>query len=252
MKRELNLHICNTNENSHVYKNLTRNRLEWITGEYPDDLEQFPNQSGTQNQFFYITTDEDIQEGEYGIDEDGEVRGPYEKCDIVTSELKPIVATNDTTLFIDADMLYPQLSEEFQKLIIQKFNRREDVTKVLVEFVVDYNEACVVTLLDCKTHMKNDYDCTNCVMAIYKIKININNKIQAEFGKKELARKGITKTNITREDFMNFFRDDEKLNELTPDDRIEIFKGILLGESDITKELLNELCSDYNVQLTIN
>jgi len=27
---------------------------------------------------------------------------------------------------------------------------------------------------------------------------------------------------INREDFMQFFRDDEKLNELTPDDRIEI------------------------------
>lgn len=34
---------------------------------------------------------------------------------------------------------------------------------------------------------------------------------------------------IMREDFMNFFRDDEKLNELTVDDRLEIFTTIYLG-----------------------
>lgn len=52
---------------------------------------------------------------------------------------------------------------------------------------------------------------------------------------------------INREDFMQFFRDDEKLNELTPDDRNEIFRTILLGSSDISKELLEELVSDYCV-----
>lgn len=46
---------------------------------------------------------------------------------------------------------------------------------------------------------------------------------------------------------MNFFRDDEKLNQLLPDDRIEIFKTILLGSSDLTKELLDEILSDYSV-----
>lgn len=52
---------------------------------------------------------------------------------------------------------------------------------------------------------------------------------------------------ITREDFMNFFRDYEKLNLLTVDDRIEIFSQVLLGESDFTKELLEEIFSDYGV-----
>ena len=52
---------------------------------------------------------------------------------------------------------------------------------------------------------------------------------------------------ISREDFMQFFRDDEKLNELTPDDRIEVFRTILLGSCDITKELLEEVISDFNV-----
>jgi hypothetical protein len=52
---------------------------------------------------------------------------------------------------------------------------------------------------------------------------------------------------ILREDFMKFFRDTDKLNELTPDDRVEIFRTILLGSSDLTKDLLNEILGDYCV-----
>jgi len=52
---------------------------------------------------------------------------------------------------------------------------------------------------------------------------------------------------ISREDFMKFFRDDEKLNELTVDDRIEIFRTILVGSSDLTKDLLNQILGDYCV-----
>lgn len=53
---------------------------------------------------------------------------------------------------------------------------------------------------------------------------------------------------ISRENFMDFFRDDEKLNELTYDDRVEIFKYILIGSSDLTKKLLDEILSDYCVE----
>jgi hypothetical protein len=52
---------------------------------------------------------------------------------------------------------------------------------------------------------------------------------------------------ISREDFINFFRDDEKLNQLTVDDRIEIFRTTLVGSSDLTKDLLNEILEDYSV-----
>ena len=52
---------------------------------------------------------------------------------------------------------------------------------------------------------------------------------------------------ITREGFMKFFRDTEKLKELTPDDRVEIFRTILLGSSDFSKDLLNEVLGDYCV-----
>ncbi len=52
---------------------------------------------------------------------------------------------------------------------------------------------------------------------------------------------------LSKEDFMRFFRDTEKLNELTPDDRIEIFRTILLGSSDFSKDLFDEILADYSV-----
>ncbi len=52
---------------------------------------------------------------------------------------------------------------------------------------------------------------------------------------------------MTREDFMAFFRDDDKLNSLTVDDRVEIFCQVLVGSCDFTKELLNGILGDYNV-----
>ena len=52
---------------------------------------------------------------------------------------------------------------------------------------------------------------------------------------------------VEKSDFMNFFRDTESLNELSVDDRIEIYKSILAGSSDLTKELLDSILSDYSV-----
>ncbi len=53
---------------------------------------------------------------------------------------------------------------------------------------------------------------------------------------------------MDRNQFMNFFRDNDKLNLLSADDRVEIFKTILLGSSDITKQLLDELIIDCCIE----
>ncbi len=59
--------------------------------------------------------------------------------------------------------------------------------------------------------------------------------------------------NFTRKDFMAFFRDDNKLNLLSVDDRIEVFSTILLGSSDFNKELLDNIFSDYCItNLVVN
>ena len=54
-------------------------------------------------------------------------------------------------------------------------------------------------------------------------------------------------SDITRQQFMAFFRDDEMLNQLTTDDRMEIFSQVLTGSSDITKARLDDLIRDYSV-----
>ncbi len=46
---------------------------------------------------------------------------------------------------------------------------------------------------------------------------------------------------------MTFFRDDDSLNQLTVDDRMEIFSTILVGSSDFTVELLEGVLNDYMV-----
>ncbi len=50
---------------------------------------------------------------------------------------------------------------------------------------------------------------------------------------------------MTRDDFMSFFRDDERLNTLSVDDRLEVFRTILAGSTDLTADLLNEVLRDY-------
>jgi len=57
--------------------------------------------------------------------------------------------------------------------------------------------------------------------------------------------------NITRQEFMDFFRDDDKLNELSPDDRAEIFSTIMLDSSDFSKELIEDIFSDYGVNFKV-
>lgn len=46
---------------------------------------------------------------------------------------------------------------------------------------------------------------------------------------------------------MKFFRDDKRLDELTVDDRVEVFRIILTGSSDLTKGLLTDILVDYSV-----
>jgi len=52
----------------------------------------------------------------------------------------------------------------------------------------------------------------------------------------------------TRDVFMDIYRD-ENFNEegITPDDRAEVFSGIMLGSSDFNAEEMNQMLSNYNV-----
>lgn len=77
---------------------------------------------------------------------------------------------------------------------------------------------------------------------------SIDGMSQAAVGNKNYPYNIIPRPKIDRVDFMNFFRDNERLSELTTDDRIEIFKSILPGADCITTELLEDLLNDYGVE----
>ena len=53
---------------------------------------------------------------------------------------------------------------------------------------------------------------------------------------------------MDRDEFMAFFRDNDKLNTLSVDDRLEIFSTILQGSSDFTKTMLDDVLGDYGVE----
>lgn len=52
-----------------------------------------------------------------------------------------------------------------------------------------------------------------------------------------------------RDDFMAFFRSDTFHESVSVDDAKEVFRTVLHGSSDITKELLTETASDYEVNV---
>jgi hypothetical protein len=56
-----------------------------------------------------------------------------------------------------------------------------------------------------------------------------------------------TKDDLTKDNFMEFFRDNEKLNLLSADDRIEVFSTILIGSSDFKKKLFDDIFTDYGI-----
>lgn len=54
---------------------------------------------------------------------------------------------------------------------------------------------------------------------------------------------------MNREEFMKYFRSEEFYSQLTTDDCLELFLGSLKGSSDLTRDLLNKLCADYDTDL---
>lgn len=56
-----------------------------------------------------------------------------------------------------------------------------------------------------------------------------------------------TNNDLDRDLFMNFFRNTNQYNQLTPDDKAEIFVSALHGSSDVTVEIFEEVLENYNV-----
>lgn len=127
--------IISTNTNSHIYKNMTNNRLGYVTGKYPEDLEQFPRQNGTQNQHLYILSNEDRKFGDYFLRcHDNAICITNQNPDLMS---KKIIATTDKSLGL------PIISTSFQEKYVRQYNKGEPITDVMVEYNVEEECKCI-------------------------------------------------------------------------------------------------------------
>ena len=81
--------------------------------------------------------------------------------------------------------------------------------------------------------------------------IDTESATKSEFNEYQANEKIVS--SISRDQFMAFFRSNESVNTLSVADRKEVFSTILLGGSDITKQLLDSVINDYcveNLQVT--
>lgn len=55
---------------------------------------------------------------------------------------------------------------------------------------------------------------------------------------------------LDRDVFMTLFRESTNLvDTMSADDCVEVFLGVLKGEQDLTRELLEKLCNEYGTNL---
>lgn len=87
------------------------------------------------------------------------------------------------------------------------------------------------------------YSCPSCNLHIVYCG---DPKVQAE-----LTFDSVFEPRFSRQHFMNFFRNDVSIETLTVEDREEIFRTILLGSSDLTVELFNEILNDYDAGFNV-
>jgi hypothetical protein len=137
-----------TNNKSHIYHTKVNNILGYVSGEVESDLQQFPNQTNTQNQHLYIISDDEIKENDYVYDwYNNKVYKAtavviHNKKSLGYEYLNKIIATTDISLKIFAgkgdicDLYYniPQPSQQFIEKYIEFYNKDEVITDVLVEY----------------------------------------------------------------------------------------------------------------------
>lgn len=69
---------------------------------------------------------------------------------------------------------------------------------------------------------------------------------------KQIQHKEVNDTpQITRQQFLDYFRSDEYNEQMSTDDCLEVFATSIKGSSDLTAELFNEILSDYGADFEV-
>ena len=76
-----------------------------------------------ETQFLYILSDDEIQEGDYVLDEDcSELFGPYEKTDFLIRDHKKVIASTDPSLNLPSpspDFLHAYCEEQPEEVLVR-------------------------------------------------------------------------------------------------------------------------------------
>lgn len=138
IKKECQVVMLPTNEKSHIYHVVNVDKLRYVTGIHKEDLEQFPNQSNTQNQHLYILIDDEIKKEDFVIQNNQICIAKFNKpilfpykggngIDLIDG--KKIISSTNSSLNL------PQPSQAFIKKYCELNGK---IDKVMVEYNQQY------------------------------------------------------------------------------------------------------------------
>ena len=152
--KEAQLVMLPTNNRSHIYHVKQNNTLASVSGIVESDLDQFPNQTNTQNQHLYVFSKDKIKEGNYVYDR--YKNSVYLATKVVIHNmvsldyeqyLNKVIATSDTSLLLKAiegedRYKYPQLPKSFIKIFIDTYNKNyiDPHNTTIIDVLVEYEE----------------------------------------------------------------------------------------------------------------
>jgi PIN domain nuclease of toxin-antitoxin system len=178
-----------TNEKSNcsIFKDITNKKL----GYKPNDLRMFEHEDYI-GQHLYITSSEEIKEGDWCLVDNNILQWKKNDNYQMLYNCKKIIATTDKSLTIITRISLveggikhscnrhddlPQPSKSFIKAYIEAYNNGNPITKVNVEYEVDYSIDCHESVEECQRFPHNKIDCEECIKASYKLKVNQSNEI---------------------------------------------------------------------------
>lgn len=150
-------------------------------------------------QHFYVVSDEEITHNDWVLLPNNEIHkmSPTDMIHYLASQskaTKKIIATTDSSLMSSTlipvnnelhslTISLPKPSQQFIEKYIEKYNKGNVISEVDVEYEVDYSIKCDETLSDCQRYSNKKVDCSNCIKAIFKLKVNSDNTINIKSDK---------------------------------------------------------------------
>lgn len=161
MKKLSDVVMLPTEKASHIYLNIKTNSLGYVSGKYPEDLEQFPQKDiVTQNQHLYFLSDDEIEGGDYALSISNKEVFKVTKVEkgvgtfnniycnnvcyyLSSNDIKKIIATTDESLLFTNSIPHPRGGNSKQLVatlpkpsneFLKKFCEVGGIWKVLVEY----------------------------------------------------------------------------------------------------------------------